>query len=274
MLGVCRSAIYYEPETPTKRILSDKELMDMIDVQYSKTPFYGSRRMTHALALQVGEKINRKRIQRLMREMGIEAIYPRPNTSKRNQKHKIYPYLLSGMTIHRTNQVWAADITYVRLERGFAYLVAVMDWHSRKVLSWQLSNTMDTHFCIQALEDACERYGIPEYFNTDQGSQFTAEAFTSALKRKGIKISMDGKGRAIDNVFTERFWRTIKYENIYIKGYQTITEAREGIADYIDFYNNKRIHSAHKYHTPDQVHHDLVETKELKIPDRGLQSAA
>lgn len=226
------------------------------------------------MSLQTGEKINRKRIQRLMRMMGIEAIYPRPNTSKRNQEHKIYPYLLSGMTINRTNQVWATDITYVRLEHGFAYLVAVMDWHSRKVLSWRLSNTMDTHFCIQALEEAFDRYGAPDYFNTDQGSQFTAKAFTSVIKQRGVNISMDGKGRAIDNVFTERLWRTIKYENIYIKGYQSMTEASEGIAEYIDFYNTERIHSAHEYHTPNQVYHDQIETKEIKIPARDLQSAA
>lgn len=248
--------------------------MDLIDVQYSKTPFYGSRRMARTLSLQTGEKINRKRIQRLMKVMGIEAIYPRANTSKRNKDHKIYPYLLSGMTINRSNQVWATDITYVRLEKGFAYLVAVMDWHSRKVLSWSLSNTMDSHFCIQALEQAFERHGTPEYFNTDQGSQFTAEAFTSALKKRGIKISMDGKGRAIDNVFTERLWRTIKYENIYIKGYQSMTEASEGIAEYIKFYNAERMHSAHGYQTPDQVYQGQVKTKEIKIPDRGLQSAA
>ena len=209
-----------------------------------------------------------------MRLMGIEAIYPRPNTSRRNNEHKIYPYLLSGTTINHTNQVWATDITYVRLEHGFAYLVAVMDWHSRKVLSWRLSNTMDTNFCIQALEEAFEQYGTPDYFNTDQGAQFTAEAFTSTLKKRGVNISMDGKGRAIDNVFTERLWRTIKYENIYIKGYETMTEASEGLTEYIQFYNTERLHSAHKYQTPDQVYYGQGETGDIKIPERDLQSAA
>jgi putative transposase len=274
LLGVNRSSLYYAPERPVKRGIADKQLMDMFDAQYSKTPFYGSRRMARSINLQTGGKVNRKRVQRLMRLMGIEAIYPRPNTSKRSKEHQIYPYLLSGMTINSPGQVWGSDITYIRLEKGFAYLVAIIDWHSRKVLSWRLSNTMDTHFCIEALEEAFRRYGPPEYFNTDQGAQFTATSFITALKQKGVKISMDGKGRAIDNVFTERLWRSIKYENVYIKGYQSMSEAKEGISDYIDFYNKERIHSSHQYHTPDQVFFDGIETSDIKIPERTLICAA
>ena len=222
LLGVGRSTVYYEPKALAELAFTDKELMDLIDSQYSETPFYGSRRITKALKLQTGKKINRKRVQRLMRQMEIEAIYPKPSTSKPNKEHKTYPYLLRGLTIDRPNKVWATDITYIRLERGFAYLVAVIDWYSRKVLSWALSNTMDTSFCVSALKEVLNTYGQPEFFNTDQGSQFTAEAFTSVLKEHGIKISMDGRRRAIGNVFTERLWRTIKYENVYLKGYQSL----------------------------------------------------
>jgi putative transposase len=274
LLGVNRASIYYEPEKPVKPNLGDIELMDLIDLQYSKTPFYGSRRLARALSLQTGEAINRKRIQRLMRKMGLEAIYPRPNTSKPDKQHEVYPYLLGGLTIDRPNMVWATDITYVRLEHGFAYLVAVIDWFSRKVLSWRLSNTMDTHFCLEALDEAFKDYGIPDYFNTDQGAQFPSKPFVSSLKKQEIKISMDGKGRAIDNVFTERLWRTIKYENIYLKGYGTMSEASQGLAEYIDFYNSERLHSWHDYQTPDQVYYGKKPTREIKISERSLQSAA
>jgi len=254
LLGVGRSTVYYEPEAPKQRSLSDKELMDLIDAQYSQTPFYGSRRIAKAIRLQTSFKINRKRVQRLMRGMGLEAIYPKPNTSKANKANMIYPYLLRGLVIDTPNKVWATDITYVRLEHGFAYLVAVIDWYSRKVLSWRLSNTMDTAFCIEALEEAIRTYGPPEYFNTDQGAQFTAKSFVNVLKKHSIKISMDGKGRALDNVFTERLWRTIKYENIFIKGYEGLLEATKGLEEYIEFYNSVRLHSSHNYETPDAVY--------------------
>ena len=274
LLGVGRSSIYYEPKAPAESTFTDKELMDLIDSQYNETPFYGSRRIAKALKLQTGKKINRKRIQRLMRRMEIEAIYPKPNTSKPNKEHKIYPYLLRGMTIDRPNKVWATDITYVRLEHGFAYLVAIIDWFSRKVLSWTLSNTMETGFCVATLKEALNTFGPPEYFNTDQGSQFTAETFTSVLKEHGIKISMDGRGCAIDNVFTERLWRTIKYENIYIKGYQSLPEAAAGLKEYIEFYNSKRLHSWHNYRTPDEVFESRIDTTWITIPNNFLKDAA
>ena len=248
--------------------------MDLIDLQYSQTPFYGSRKIGLALSLQLGSKINRKRIQRLMRAMGIVAIYPKPNTSKPRKDHKIYPYLLTGLVINRPGMVWATDITYVRLTKGFAYLVAVIDWYSRKVLSWRLSNTMDTSFCTEALQEAISTYGIPEYFNTDQGAQFTAEEFIAILKANGVNISMDGKGRAIDNVFTERLWRSIKYENIYPKGYQTMREAEAGIAEYIDFYNMKRFHESLDYKTPEQVHEGRYKAKEIIVGKKDLKAAA
>lgn len=248
--------------------------MDAIDKQYSQTPFYGSRRMAKALSLQFGLKINRKRIKRLMRIMGIDAIYPKPNTSKAGKGHKVYPYLLRGLSINRPNMVWSTDITYVRLKHGFAYLVAIIDWYSRKVLSWKLSNTMDTGLCLDALREALSSYGKPEYFNTDQGAQFTSEAFTKALKQHDIKISMDGKGRAIDNVFIERFWRSIKYENIYIKGYETMREAECGIADYIEFYNTERPHSWLDYETPDHTYNGLTDVKITVVDEKSLQEAA
>lgn len=274
LLGIGRSSVYYESKAPAKPIFSDKELMDLIDSQYRETPFYGSRRIAKALRLRTGKKINRKRVQRLMRQMQIEAIYPKPNTSKPNKEHKIYPYLLRGLTIDRPNKVWAADITYVRLEHGFAYLVAIIDWYSRKVLSWALSNTMDTDFCVATLKESLNIYGTPEYFNTDQGSQFTAGAFTSVLKEYEINISMDGRGRAIDNVFTERLWRTIKYENIYIKGYQSLPEANAGIEEYIEFYNSKRLHSWHNYGTPNEVFEGRVDTMSITVANNFLKDAA
>ncbi len=248
--------------------------MDLIDIQYSQTPFYGSRRISKAISLQLGIPINRKCVKRLMMAMGITAIYPRPNTSKGNKGNPIYPYLLTGLTINRPNMVWATDITYVRLKHGFAYLVAIIDWYSRKVLSWRLSNTMDTLFCLEALEEALQNNPVPEYFNTDQGAQFTSSEFTSVLKEKGIKISMDGKGRAIDNVFTERLWRTIKYENIFIKGYESMTDARTGLDEYIDFYNSTRIHSALQYKTPNLVYAGSEYTPHITVGKNALQRAA
>ncbi len=248
--------------------------MDLIDLQYSRTPFYGSRKIALELSLQLGSQINRKRVKRLMRIMGLMAIYPKPKTSIPRKDHKIFPYLLTGLVINRPGMVWATDITYVRLGKGFAYLVAVIDWYSRKVLSWRLSNTMDTSFCKEALQDAISDYGAPEYFNTDQGAQFTAEEFTAILKANDIKISMDGKGRAIDNVFTERLWRSIKYENIYLRGYQTMKEAEAGIAEYIEFYNLSRLHESLDYRTPHQVHEGVYKAKEIVVGKKVLKAAA
>jgi putative transposase len=248
--------------------------MTKIDAQYTDTPFYGSRRIARAIRLTTGIEINRKRVQRLMRKISLEAIYPKPDTSKANKKHKIYPYLLRGLVIDQPNKVWATDITYVRLKNGFVYLVAVIDWYSRKVLSWRLSNTMDNHFCIEALNEAIERYGVPEYFNTDQGAQFTAKSFIKVLKDNDIKISMDGKGRALDNVFTERLWRTIKYENIFIKGYETLPEATRGLEEYIGFYNSVRLHSWHNYGTPDAAYFGKISTKEISITNNLLKDTA
>jgi putative transposase len=227
----------------------DLALMRRIDELYLQYPFLGSRRMA-ALLSENGARVNRKRVQRLMRQMGIEALGPKPKTSKPAPGHKIYPYLLRGLTIERPNQVWAADITYIPMGRGFLYLVAVMDWASRAVLSWRLSNTMDTSFCVEALEEALARFGKPEIFNTDQGSQFTSAAFTNVLKRHEIKISMDGRGRWMDNVFVERLWRSLKHEDIYLKGYADGCEARYGISSWITFYNIRRPHQGVGDRTP------------------------
>lgn len=208
--------------------------------------------MTAALR-RLDYRVNRKRVRRLMAKMGLEAIYPKPNTSQSHPEHRIYPYLLNGVKIDRSNQVWSTDITYVRLAQGFAYLVAVIDWYSRKVLAWYLSNTMDTGFCLDCLEAAL-RNGQPDIFNTDQGSQFTSREFTGRLLDAGIQISMDGRGRALDNVFVERLWRSVKYENIYIKGYETMSEAKTGLAEYFQFYNEMRPHQSLNYATPHEVH--------------------
>ena len=248
LLGISRSSVYYQCKGMSKH---DLELMALIDRQYLKTPFYGSRRMKISLRGQ-GHRVNRKRVRRLMRLMGITAIYQRPNTSRPTQGHKIYPYLLRGVTIDRVNQVWGADITYIPMAHGFIYLVAIMDWYSRYVLAWRLSNTLDVEFCVDALEEALSK-GTPEIFNTDQGSQFTSEAFTGVLLKRGIKISMDGKGRCQDNVFVERLWRSLKYEEVYLKGYQRVPEARSGIGAYLSFYNQERPHQALGYRTPREV---------------------
>jgi putative transposase len=248
LLGVSRSSVYYQP-TPISP--EDLELMGLLDRQYLKTPFYGSRRMRVWLRTQ-GYLANRKRVGRLMRVMGLEAIYRKPNTSKPAPGHRIYPYLLKGVAINRVNQVWSSDITYIPMARGFLYLVAIMDWHSRCVLAWRLSNTLDVDFCLEALQEAL-RQGQPETFNTDQGSQFTSEAFTGRLREQGIQISMDGKGRYLDNIFVERLWRSVKYEEVYLKAYQNGSEARRGIEAYLDFYNRERPHQALGYQTPGQV---------------------
>ena len=233
---------------------SDLELMKLIDQQYTKTPFYGSRRIKAWLRSK-GHKVTRRHVRRLMRLMGLEGLAPKPNTSKPAKGHKKYPYLLKGLKIDKPNQVWATDITYLPMNRGFLYLVAIIDWHSRYVLSWRISNTMDTSFCIDALNDALSRHGKPEIFNTDQGSQFTSVDFTDLLEEKhGIRISMDGKGRWVDNVFVERLWRSLKWEEVYPKCYDTVFEAKAGIANWIEFYNNERLHQALDYKTPREIY--------------------
>jgi putative transposase len=254
--------------------LTDLDLMNMLDSQYTKTPFYGSRKMAKLFSLETGLEINRKRIQRLMRGMAITAIYTKPNTSRASKQNRIYPYLLTGVTLTKPNVVWSTDITYIRLKHGFAYLVAVVDWYSRKVLSWRLSNTMDSSFCVEALEEALERFGNPEYFNTDQGAQFTSEEFIAPLKSRGIKISMDGKGRAIDNIFTERLWRTIKYENVFIRGYESMVEARTGLMEYIDFYNDERIHASLSYRIPSDVYANARDVACITVGTYPLKKAA
>ena len=225
--------------------------MKLIDRQYLATPFYGARKIAACLKSR-GCSVNRKRIRRLMRVMGLKAVYRRPRTSKPAPGHKIYPYLLGGLKITRPNQVWAADITYIPMARGFLYLVAIIDWYSRYVLSWRLSNTLDAGFCVEALEEALKK-GRPDIFNTDQGSQFTGEAFTGLLQQHGVRISMDGKGSYNDNLFIERLWRSVKYEEVYLKAYQDGREARIGLGNYFRFYNTERPHQTHGYRTPAEV---------------------
>ena len=227
--------------------------MRLIDEQYLKTPFYGSRRMCTFLC-GLGYKINRKRVRRLMRQMGLEAIYPKPRTSLPSQGHKVYPYLLKGLHISHPNQVWATDLTYIPLERGFMYLVAIMDWHSRRVLAWRLSNTMDADFCVDALEEALDRYRAPEIFNSDQGSQFTSDAFTGILQEHGVQISMDGKGCYRDNIFVERLWRSVKYECVYLKAFDNAAQLKDELRKYFQLYNLERPHQGLGDNTPDQVY--------------------
>ena len=267
LLGISRSSLYY---LPTEAGAEDLELMALIDQQYLKTPFYGSRRMTAWLSNH-GHQVNRKRVRRLMQLIGLEAIYRRPNTSKPNPGHKVYPYLLKGLEINRVNQVWATDITYIPMARGFLYLVAIMDWHSRYVLAWRLSNTLEVDFCVAALEEALSK-GRPQIFNTDQGSQFTSEAFTSMLLAQGVQVSMDGRGRCMDNVFVERLWRSIKYEEVYLKAYQNGTEARKGIGAYLAFYNQERPHQALGYRSPGQVFQAVSPQRCLLEHPRALPS--
>jgi len=246
MLGLARSGVYRKPRPAND---NDLEAMRRIDALFTARPFYGARRIARTLS-EEGFPIDRKRVRRLMRRMGIEALGPKPRTSTPAPGHKIYPYLLRDLTIDRPNQVWAADITYIPIGRGFLYLVAVIDWASRAVLSWRLSNTMDASFCVAALEEALARYGKPEIFNTDQGSQFTGAAFTGALIEAGVRISMDGRGRWMDNVFIERVWRSLKYEDVYLRGYADGREAKAGIGEYFAFYNERRLHQALGYRAP------------------------
>lgn len=248
LLAINRSSLYYQPVEVDPETLA---LMNLIDREYTRHPFYGSRKITRFLK-KAGYPVNRKRVQRLMRLMGLEAICPGPNTSRRSQEHKIYPYLLEGLEITRPNQVWATDITYIRLRGGFLYLAAILDWASRYVLAWRLSNSLDSSFCIEALEEALE-VAQPEIFNSDQGVQFTSQEFTGRLLDRGIQISMDSRGRALDNIFVERLWRSVKYEEVYLKDYQTVRETEEGLSRYFEFYNGERFHQALDYRRPREV---------------------
>jgi putative transposase len=250
LLGISRGSVYYEPVPVSAE---DLALMRRIDELHLQFPFAGSRMLSGLLAAD-GSKIGRRHVTTLMRRMGIEAIYRRPNTSKPAPGHRIYPYLLRGLTIDRPNHVWAIDITYIPMARGFVYLAAVMDWFARRILTWRLSNTMEASFCIDAVEEALVKYGPPQIFNTDQGSQFTSAEFTGLLISNAIEISMDGKGAWRDNVFVERFWRTIKYEEVYLHAYDTVAEARRSIGRYIAFYNARRPHTALDQRTPDQAY--------------------
>jgi putative transposase len=249
LLGLSRSSWYYEPAEETTENL---RLMRRIDEQYTACPFYGSRRMTAWLLTQ-GETVNRKRVQRLLRLMGLEALYPKPRLSASGRGHRIYPYLLRDVRIERPDQVWSTDITYIPLKAGFMYLAAVIDWYSRYVIAWRLSNTLEGSFCLEMLEEALSS-GHPKVFNTDQGTQFTAEAFTGKLKSAGVAVSMDGRGRCLDNVFVERLWRSVKYEDVYLWGYETVPALEEGLGRYFAFYNEERLHQSLDYQTPGMVY--------------------
>ena len=251
LLQVSKGALYYQPMPIDPYTLS---LMDLIDIQHTKTPFYGSRRLMAWLNNQQSHQINRKRVQRLMRLMRIEAIYPKPKLTKRNAEHKVYPYLLRGINIEKNDHVWSTDITYIRIGNGFVYLTAVIDWYSRYVLSWRLSNSLENTFCVEVLEEALS-ISKPEIFNTDQGSQYTATNFLKILTDSNVKISMDSKGRALDNIFVERLWRTVKYEEVYLKDYQSMKDAQRSLKDYLNFYNKERLHQSLKYKTPESIYH-------------------
>ena len=256
LAGVSRSTIY-EKQKPMQVNESDLLVKGLIDEEYTRHPFYGSRRMMVFLKAK-GQNVNRKRVQRLMRGMGLIGMAPGPNTSRPHPEHKVYPYLLRGVPVVRPNQVWSTDITYIRLARGFAYLVAIIDWYSRRVLSWRISNSMEATFCVDCLEEALRTHGKPEIFNSDQDSQFTSDAFTSVLKREGIMISMDGRGRAFDNIFVERLWRSVKHEDIYLKGYASMGELTVGLSEYFTFYNGKRPHQSLGQKTPNVVYRTAI----------------
>jgi putative transposase len=253
---VPRSTVYRRQEAAAREECIEEEdgqLRALIDEEYTNRPFYGSRRMAVFLRGR-GHCVNRKRVQRLMREMGLADMAPGPSTSKLHPQHKVYPYLLRGMAVTRPNQVWSTDLTYIRLARGFAYLVAIIDWYSRRVLARRISNSMDASFCVDCLEDALRHHGKPEVFNSDQGSQFTSDAFTGVLKREDVTISMDRRGRALDNIFVERLWRNVKYEDVYLKGYANMAELTVGLAEYFAFYSAERPHQALGYEMPDHVY--------------------
>ena len=248
LLGISQSSVYYAPRINHFDLQLERE----IDEIYTDCPFYGSRRIRAAL-FKKGFFVGRRKVQSLMKKLGIEAIYPKPKLSGRNPDHRVYPYLLKNNVINKPNQVWSTDITYIRMKNGWMYLVAIMDWYSRYVLSWELSNTLDLEFCLIALEKALS-IGKPDIFNSDQGSQFTSEKFTSELESKQIKISMDGRGRAFDNIFIERLWRTVKYEEVYINEYTSVREAYYGLSKYFNFYNERRLHQSLEYRTPLEIH--------------------
>ena len=252
LLGLNRST-WYVPAPVGDESTENQRVMDRINTIYTDHPFYGSRKLTAVLRRE-GYRVNRKRVRRLMRAMGLVSVAPKPNTSRPHPQQAVYPYLLRGVVIERPNQVWSTDITYLRIERGWAYLVALIDWHSRYVLAWRLSNTMDTAFCVDALTEALEQHGTPEIFNTDQGSQFTSAAFIEVLNHHHIRISMDGKGRALDNIFIERLWRSLKYEEVYLKHYQSLREAQTELSVYFRFYNTDRPHQSLDDRTPEQVY--------------------
>jgi putative transposase len=253
LVGLPRSSWYYAPVGPSA---TTQELLDRLDEQYTRTPFYGVRRMT-AWLRGAGYPVNPKRVRRLLRLLGLEAIYPKPRTSVPAPGHRLYPYLLRGVPITHTDQVWSSDITYIRLAQGWVYLVAILDWYSRYVLAWEVSNTLDTAFCVAALDRALAR-GHPTIFNTDQGSQFTSEAFTGRLLAADVRLSMDGRGRALDNVFVERLWRTVKYEEVYLKSYETVPVAIRSLGEYFRFYNEERLHQALGYRPPAAVYRNLA----------------
>jgi putative transposase len=256
LAGVSRATIYAQ-KMPRPVEESDLLLCRLIDEEFTRHPFYGSRKMVVFLKM-AGHIVNRKRVQRLMRQIGLAAIAPGPNTSRPHPEHKVYPYLLRGVPVVRPNQVWSTDITYIRLPRGFAYLVAIIDWYSRRVLSWRISNSMDAVFCVDCLEEAMRNHGKPEIFNSDQGSQFTSAAFTGVLQREGVVISMDGRGRAFDNIFVERLWRSVKHEDVYLRGYASMGELLLGLTEYFAFYNHERPHQSLGNKTPDAVHRSAI----------------
>lgn len=258
LLQLNRSTVYRQKKRHQGEIdPRDQALLQLIDEEYTRHPFYGTRRMKTYLCA-VGYRVNRKRVQRLMRTLGLEGMAPGPNTSKAHPAHKVYPYLLRGLDINRPNQVWSTDITYIRLPRGFVYLVAIIDWYSRKVLSWRVSNSMEASFCVECLEDAITRFGKPEIFNSDQGAQFTSDSFTGVLIKNGITISMDGRGRALDNIFVERLWRSVKYEEVYLKSYEGLPSLTLGLKQYFEFYNEERPHQSLDYTTPDRVYQTAI----------------
>ena len=254
LLDISRGTVYYRPRPISPR---NQMLMNRIDRLHLELPFAGAR-MLRDLLRQEGHKVGRSKVRRLMRLMGIEALYRKPKTTRRHPQHKVYPYLLRNLSITRPNQVWAMDITYIPMARGFVYLAAVVDWYSRRVLSWKVSTTMDTQFCLEAVEEAMEKFGKPEIFNTDQGSQFTSLAFTNLLKDYDIRISMDGKGAWRDNVFVERLWRSVKYEEVYLHAYETVSAAKAGLDRYFKFYNSRRPHSSLDRQTPDQFYFESL----------------
>ena len=258
LLNIGRTSIYYRPQISPKKL----ELMNRIDELYTEDPTRGTRRISKALWKQFSLQAGRGKVRKLMRLLGIGAIYPTKRLSIANVQHKKYPYLLRGMLIARVNQVWSTDITYVRIKGGYVYLTAIIDWYSRFVLAWRISTTMDSRFCVEALNEALEKYGTPEIFNTDQGSQFTSTEFTSILESHGIKISMDGKGRALDNIFVERLWRTVKQEDIYLKEYTSVSECKKGLEQYFLRYNARREHSSLEYNYPGEIYFGSIILKQ------------